>query len=147
MSEREHVDDFNPVQPRDTYRREVEHPADSDRPERERRVVGWVELRPLNVGDVAEIDAMHLELGEQVLGFSMTTRKLAAVERALVAWSFAHPITSDVLRQLNPQILEQIWRHVDMGGGESQEPAQGADGAGPLRAASEHSTEGAVASS
>lgn len=88
-----------------------------------------VKLRPLNAGDIASINELKVSAtggGSVMIGEA----KLLAVELALTAWTLPAAITRDTIRQLNANVLEQIFEAIDIGEGAS---ANGT-GATPTRA-------------
>lgn len=91
------------------------------------RLTGWVELRPLNAGHVAQMN--ELKLKSDGASIDLGAAKVLAVEFALVNWSLPSPPTSDVIKQLNPMVFEQIYELVDGG--------EGANGSGPPPPAAE----------
>lgn len=91
------------------------------------QLTGWVELRPLNAGHVAQMN--ELKLKSDGASIDLGAAKVRAVEFALVNWSLPSPITADTIAQLNPMVFEQIYELVDGG--------EGANGSGPPPPAAE----------
>jgi hypothetical protein len=106
--------------------REDGNTDDAIEAERE-RLTGWVELRPLNAGHVAQMN--ELKLKSDGASIDLGAAKVLAVEFALVNWSLPSPITVDTIKQLNPMVFEQIYELVDGG--------EGANGSGPPPPAAE----------
>lgn len=84
-----------------------------------------VELRPLDAGDMAELQEIRLR--ENGGAVAIGENKLLAVEKAIVGWSLPTAPTRDAIRQLNPIVFEKLWELVDVGEGPTvpaSEPAK-----------------------
>lgn len=95
---------------RDTYERKVKHPDGTEE---------TVWLRPLNAGDRAEFNEIKV-LAEGDGSIQTGRIQLLMVERALVDWTLQQdgaklPISSEIIRQLEPSVFDQLYEHVSFG--------------------------------
>jgi hypothetical protein len=115
------------VMTRETYDREIENPVTKEK--------ATVTLRNLSWGDITKTNEIRFSQGEDGEGIGKMLpgeNKLLLVELALVRWTLPMEITRDTIRQLNPLVGEQIFRHVNVGEGEEGPDAERANGTGPL---------------
>lgn len=105
---------YSPFASTETYRRTLYRPGT---PTEE---IGWVELRPLSAGQLAKLQELRLIEGEGSI--QVGRMKILQMVAAIVAWSFSEPVNEHTIAQLKPLVFEQIYEHVDAGGGESEEP-------------------------
>lgn len=93
----------------ETYKRTITDPVSGEEAE--------VELRPLNAGDRAALeDTIRMEAGDSNPQVLLGTMRRLTVERALVGWSLEVSPTPETIKSLNPDVFEQIFEHVNMGG-------------------------------
>jgi hypothetical protein len=93
----------------DTYTRKIKSP-DGDE--------GEVTLRRLNAGDQAAIqDTLRMSLEEGAdASLAIGTMRMLTVERALIKWDWEGPQPSpESISQLEPEVFEQIYSHVEIG--------------------------------
>jgi hypothetical protein len=95
---------------RDTYERKVKHPDGGEE---------TVWLRPLNAGDRAEFNEIKV-LAEGDGAIQTGRIQLLMVERAVVDWTLEQdgaklPISSEIIRQLEPAVFDQLYDHVSFG--------------------------------
>lgn len=95
---------------RDTYERKVKHPDGTEE---------TVWLRPLNAGDRAEFNEIKV-LAEGDGAIQTGRIQLLMVERAVVDWTLEQdgsklPISSEIIRQLEPSVFDQLYEHVSFG--------------------------------
>lgn len=91
------------------YEREIESPSGEK---------GTVKLRRLNAGDQAAIqDTLRMSLGDDGTDSSLAlgTMRMLTVKRALIDWSWRPSPTPELIAQLDPDVFEQIYSHVEMG--------------------------------
>ncbi len=97
-----------------TKKRTIPHPADTAKPDDEKRKLE-IYLRPLDAGDMAAIDEeVGLAIGESGARFSLFTHKVGMVTRALVSWSLPDAVIPERISQLPPPVIDAIFAHVEL---------------------------------
>jgi hypothetical protein len=100
----------------ETYRRTITHPITGEN--------GWVDLRPLNAGDRAELqDLVRMQFSSQdddtadetSAALRVGAMQLLTLERAIVEWSLPSPPSPVTIRQLHPEVFSQIYAEVSWG--------------------------------
>lgn len=109
---------------------------------------GKVVLRRLNAGDQAAIqDTLRMSISEDAdASLAIGTMRMITVTRALIDWSWPGPKPSpESISQLEPEVFEQIYSHVEMGTPPTI-PESG-EGNGEPTASSSAATDGATEAS
>ncbi len=93
-----------------TYDRKVRDPRDGEE---------WnVTMRPLHAGDRAELqDLTRMSMGdeENSAELRLGAMQLITLERAIINWTLPSPPTGVTIRQLHPEIYDQIYEYVSWG--------------------------------